>query len=308
MLALGAVCAALQALAAPALAGDDPFADQVVAYDEGANPAPGYTDPLAALCAPQRFTGEGVFPSVVSPFSPPFGIDEIVSIGAGGHLVVRFDTPVTDDPGNPYGIDLLIFGNTGLIDANWPQGVVGGVFGNDGGVVEVSADGIQWHLVEGTGADALMPTLGYLDAGPYDEQPGSTLSTFTRPADPALAPEDLMGLDYQALLELYAGAGGGTGIDLGAVGVEAVSYVRITNPGDPAATPAVEIDALGDVTPDSGPADLDGSGAVGIGDFLLLLGAWGPCPEPPACCPGDLNGDNVVGVGDLLILLGAWGS
>ena len=25
-------------------------------------------------------------------------------------------------------------------------------------------------------------------------------------------------------------------------------------------------------------ADLDGSGAVGVSDFLELLGAWGPCP------------------------------
>ena len=108
-LALGAVCAALPILPAPVHAGDDPFADEVIAYDQGANPAPGYTDPATALCSPQRFTGEGVFPSVVSPFSPPFGIDEIVSVGAGGHLIVRFDAPVTDDPVNPYGIDLLIY-------------------------------------------------------------------------------------------------------------------------------------------------------------------------------------------------------
>jgi hypothetical protein len=26
------------------------------------------------------------------------------------------------------------------------------------------------------------------------------------------------------------------------------------------------------------PADLDGDGAVGITDFLLLLAGWGPCP------------------------------
>ena len=40
------------------------------------------------------------------------------------------------------------------------------------------------------------------------------------------------------------------------------------------------------------PGDLDGDGTVGIIDLLLLLGAWGPCPEPcPPFCTGDLDGD-----------------
>jgi hypothetical protein len=298
--ALGAVCAALPAAAAPA---DDPFADAWIAYDAGANPAAGYTDPAAALCRPQRFTGEGVLPGVVSPFNPAFGLDEIVSIGAGGQLVVRFDTPVTDDPDNPFGIDLLIFGNTGFIDAD---GVVGGVFGDDGGVVEVSADGIAWTILPAT-ADGLLPTTGYLDAGPYDGDPGAQPSTFTTPADPGLTLGDLMGLTCAEVIELYGGAGGGSGIDLAATGLAAISYVRITNPGDPAVTPAVEIDALSDVRPAGSPADIDHDGAVGVSDFLALLADWGPCPAAPACCPADVNGDNAVGVEDFLILLGAWG-
>ncbi len=28
-----------------------------------------------------------------------------------------------------------------------------------------------------------------------------------------------------------------------------------------------------------GPADLDGSGVVDFGDLLMVLDAWGPCPE-----------------------------
>jgi hypothetical protein len=53
--------------------------------------------------------------------------------------------------------------------------------------------------------------------------------------------------------------------------------------------------------------DLNGDGVVGINDFLLLLGAWGPCPDPPAPCPADLDGDGTVGVLDFLILLANWG-
>jgi hypothetical protein len=53
--------------------------------------------------------------------------------------------------------------------------------------------------------------------------------------------------------------------------------------------------------------DLDGSGTVGITDFLAMLAAWGPCPEPcPPSCPADFDGDCQVGVVDFLILLANW--
>ncbi len=49
--------------------------------------------------------------------------------------------------------------------------------------------------------------------------------------------------------------------------------------------------------------DLDGSGDVGINDFIELLAAWGPNPGHPA----DFDGDGVVGIVDFLALLAAWG-
>ncbi len=51
------------------------------------------------------------------------------------------------------------------------------------------------------------------------------------------------------------------------------------------------------------PADLDGDGNVGITDFLLLLEAWGPCPD----CGADLDADDEVGIIDFLDLLASWG-
>jgi hypothetical protein len=50
--------------------------------------------------------------------------------------------------------------------------------------------------------------------------------------------------------------------------------------------------------------DIDGDGAVGVSDFLLLLAAWGPCPAD--CCLADLDSDGSVGVSDFLLLLAHW--
>ncbi len=302
------LCAiAAPVLVRPALGGDDPFADQVISYDQGDNPAVGYTNPATTLHSPERFTGEGIFPGVVSAFNPPFGTDEIVSIGANGHLEVLFDTPVTDDPANPFGIDLLVFGNAGFIDVAFPAGVAGGLFGDDGGVIEVSPDGVNWFTITGVQANGPLPTIGYLDAGQYDTEPGAVTSDFTRPVAPALEVSDFNGLDNAEIIELYDGSGGGAGVDLASVGLVSICCVRITNPGDPAVTLAIEIDAFSDVAPVFAVADLDMDGVVGITDFLLLLAAWGPCPDPPATCPADLDGSGDVGITDLLMLLGAWG-
>ena len=49
--------------------------------------------------------------------------------------------------------------------------------------------------------------------------------------------------------------------------------------------------------------DLDGSGGVGIDDFLALLAAWGSSPVGPP----DFDGDGVVGISDFLELLANWG-
>jgi hypothetical protein len=285
-------------------AGDDPFADAVLDYDPGLNPAPGYTDASTALASPERFTGEGVFPGVVSPFNSPFGADEIVSIGVDGWLVVSFDTPVTDDPANPFGIDLLIFGNSFFLDASYPSGIVGGGPVADGGIIEVSADCETFFVVPGVQADGLFPTLGWLDAGPYDAVPGRAPANFTWPVDPTLIAADFAGLAHDDVVAAYAGSGGGAGIDLASVGLASITCVRITNPGDPRFDPNVEIDAFSDVTPDAGPADIDGDGDVDTADFLLLLGAWGPCP--PGLCAADVNDDGNVDTIDMLELLGSW--
>jgi probable HAF family extracellular repeat protein len=48
--------------------------------------------------------------------------------------------------------------------------------------------------------------------------------------------------------------------------------------------------------------DVDGDGAIGLSDLLIVLAAWGPCDG----CPADLDGDGRVGFNDLLIVLNDW--
>ena len=50
------------------------------------------------------------------------------------------------------------------------------------------------------------------------------------------------------------------------------------------------------------PADLDGTGAVDIGDLLAILAAWGNKGGPE-----DLDESGFVDIGDLLIVLTEWG-
>ncbi|MCP3906023.1 MAG: hypothetical protein GY715_20570 [Planctomycetes bacterium] len=69
------------------------------------------------------------------------------------------------------------------------------------------------------------------------------------------------------------------------------------------------IDELADVVivmrnlPVACPADVDGSGDVGFGDILSIIGAWGDCPA----CPEDVNGDGVANFADVLAVIGQWG-
>ena len=52
--------------------------------------------------------------------------------------------------------------------------------------------------------------------------------------------------------------------------------------------------------------DLDGNGIVDFADLLILLSAWGNCPNEKIC-PADLDERGAVDFSDLLILLNVWG-
>src|SRR5260370_31963727 len=100
-----ALAAASFVFTAPA----SPFADEIISYDPGIGFAPGFTNPDAALGEPSPINPYG---DATDPFDPPYGKNQIVSIGAGGSLVRQLQTPNLNHPNNPYGFYFVIFRNT----------------------------------------------------------------------------------------------------------------------------------------------------------------------------------------------------
>ncbi len=264
------IAAALAIFAAsPAVAAASPWAINVVSYDPGTTAQFGYDNPASALGAPERFTGEnefgGIFAGPVTIFNPAWGLDEIVSIGEGGHLTLELGMPAVDNPNHLHGVDLIIFGNAGFVAPNYPDPVIGipaTLFGAGHGLIELSSDGVHFEPVPGWMADRLFPTQGYLNADAFGTTPGSLLTNFLRPVNPALTLADFDGLTYEQALALYDGSGGGTPIDIALAGLSSVTHVRIRvlDDLDPNTSLSAEIDAIAVVPEPSG---------------LLLLGAAG---------------------------------
>lgn len=274
------------------------FAHQVISYIPGTGPVPGYTDPATALGAPERVTGYPFAPGVVSPFNPAYLPDEIVSIGVGGSLTLAFDPPLVDAPANPFGIDFIVFGNSFFVDLGYPTGVAGPIV-SDGGVVEATADGVNWIAFPQGEPDGFLPTMAFVDAGPYDAAAGVMAANPHRPVDPAITPDSLIDATYQQLVTAYGGSAGGSGFDLAAVGLAHAIAIRITVPGDSATN--VEVDAVARVLSASSGADINRDGAVDGFDLGQLLSAFGT-----ADAASDVDGSGLVDASDLTAVLAAW--
>jgi hypothetical protein len=258
----------LSVCALVALTGTTPaqFATTVIGWDR-AGCTTDYDDPSAVLGSPDRMTPG--WPSGSDPvtiFNPPWGADtnawgsdQVFSFNPGGYVEVMFDAPVEDDPLNPFGIDLIVFGNAGLISADWPPTTCTDpamLLGNAPGTIWVSQDGSDWVLASPPFADVLFPTTGWTDAA------HTAPSDFLRPVDPTLGLSDLDGLTESAVLALYGGSGGGTGIDLAGTGLDWIRYVRVVN--DSTEELDVDIDAFADVAPVPEPGALLAAAALAL--------------------------------------------
>ena len=251
LMSLTKVVAGLLAVSitASSAAGVNPYAAEIISYAAGTNAQTGYTDPCTALGAPS--VSVPAWPSGtqdVTMFASAWTTEQVVSIGAGGWLVVKFDHPVTDDPANPFGNDLIIFGNSMFWDSDWPNGLADGA-DSEPGKIAVSQDGVNWFEVTGAFADGLFPTQAYTDTSTAQGADGSVLSDFTRPVDPNISWD---GKTYADILALYDGSGGGTGVDISATGLDWIQYVKVYQ--DQTDSWSTEIDAFADA---AGPSPLE---------------------------------------------------
>lgn len=118
---------------------DDPWADSVLDYTS-IMPVSGFTDPAKALGAP-----------VGGKISQPDN-SSVVSLGVPrASITLKFDTPVTDDANNPFGLDFIVYANAFWVAGN-PQRKF-----QEPAVVEISEDinanGVAddpWYFIPGS--------------------------------------------------------------------------------------------------------------------------------------------------------------
>jgi len=289
------------------------FATEVVGYAEGTGieidwlDGKPFNDPNGALGRPTiDTTGDGwdipVGDSVpLVHVYPAFRSYEVVAVGNGGQLTVKFDHAVENDPANPYGVDLVVFGNASQTIGGgqpWLNGNPGGTTAGPGilrepGIVSVSQDGQTWYTFsDGPYADDFAPTLGrvYVDdpnhadpnLGAWNDWWGGSTDP-TRPLDPNdpnLSAAGFNGKTVAQMAVAYDGSAGGTGFDIGALGLDWIQYVRVDD--DPCSSATTEIDALADV---ARGYTLTAKASRGYGHVELAPDPVADGP-PPAYLPG----------------------
>jgi len=280
---------------------------------------------------------------VVSVYSA-FRSFEVVSIGFGGRLVLKFSHRVCDDKNNPYGMDFIIFGNA-------QQNVAGDGYNGDPnallndtnnliaepGIVRVSQtgninDANEWYeFTTGPYADTWAPTFGRI----YDPcEPNASIGSWnhwwssptnpTLPVDPNFCADGFTGRSVAYMSLAYGESAGGTAFDLQQLdpcdfnalatdpetGRKWIQYVWI----EPKEDFSTEIDAVSDVAccgdykhpPPLG--DIDDNCIVDEYDLLLLAEYWlddNIGPNSPGI-EADLYLSGKIDFRDLAVLAADW--
>jgi hypothetical protein len=296
-----------------------PFATAVVSFSGPFGPSP-YDDPNAVLGKPTT--------KLKDPYtSPPdervklvepawnVGLSDeplIITLNEGAQIVVMFDHQVEDDPDNPYGIDLLVFGNSfftgdGFVsdetDMNTYILTGGGFFENI--KVSVSQDGVNWYRYDnGPYGDNMFPTQAYL-WDRVNTQWTDTEMDWTKPVNPALTLGDFAGLSAADAIDLYDGSAGGAGFDLAESGYAWIQYVRVEGLSGFCGG---EIDAFADVVPVTSCPDWDVNedGGIDILDVACVGLHWGETGDP-GWIREDVNNDGSVDILDVAVIGLHWG-
>ena len=232
------------------------FAIQIVSTNSIYATAP-YNDPIAILGFPaSRFLdyfGDKTLhrSKIIEPpyWTAPDGANVLAEINKGGQATVKLGRKIYDDPNNPYGVDLIVFGNSffggsGLAGdgSDLDSLLLGsGIFGHPT-MVSVSQDGTNWYAF--TNTSTLFPDNAYR----WDEINHSWTDeplNPTRPINPAIYGMDFGGQPAANLSAEFNGSAGGSGYDLKESGFPWIQFVRI----EPGAESYTVIDAIAGVNP-----------------------------------------------------------
>ncbi len=335
------------------------FAMEVVDYVEGTDMDVDYIDgndfnnPNNALGRPTiDTTGDGWYITpwdqnvpVVSVYAP-FRAYEMVSVGLGGRLILKFNHNVSDDENNPHGIDFIIFGNAlqeiGGEDP-WLNGDPNNFTIDSNDVIE--DDG--WVWVSQTGdinepndwykfpanhfADRWAPTFGRI----YDPcNPDTNIGTWNLwwgeptnpliPLAPNLTPDDFMGETVAYMSQVYGKSAGGSGFDLQWLdandyndlavdpntGRKWIRYIRIEDDGYyvPEVDAVSDVACCGDYKHPFPAGDIDKNCRVNFYDLKLLADYWLYDITGPGqpANDADIYDDDEIDFKDFSILAQTW--
>ncbi|MBO7393975.1 MAG: hypothetical protein J6U98_07235 [Abditibacteriota bacterium] len=312
-----------------------PFASEVIDY----SPGPGqfvknrlYNDPSRALGAPM-----GLYVDV--PCN-----DSLVTLGDGGSITLAFDTPVKDDPANPYGMDFIVFSNAMFVGGDPYYRFQEPAF------AEISPDGEHWYLIlpnilpadmEGnvdTG-NSETPLRGYAEFTPTVGLPQDLETPYfnaTRTAEQLYTvPERPYDGEDDESLEFDKVSGGGDAFDIADAVVETLpgvpardaggnfikanlkefKYIRLTDAvtGDGSqlfGEISAEIDAVAKVSPAVSVGGAEGYGVIteAVVTFITEDGFIIESPDRSAAAKVITDSEEEVEVGDKLTITGNIGN
>lgn len=232
------------------------------------DPTHDYEDPNAVLGRPTT-----VFRAAAGPGYPGGDFHLSLVVGAcnrdldgdpvvtsiqpgGGYITVAFDTPIEDDPGNWFGKDFIVFGNSFFSSIGFvtpttnmeTQKLNNGIVGTwEPSVVSVSQDGVTWYdYTNGPYGDDFAPTQAY--TWDRDTHNWDTELDWTKPVDPSLTKSSFANKTVADAIDMYNGSAGGTAFDLSGLplplnenGRKWIRYVKIIGTGG-------EVDAVSRVS------------------------------------------------------------
>jgi len=281
------------------------FASKIISYRGPFGSRP-YDDPNSVLGKPTTFIKQSatkVFAcSLVYPAwnTAPDGGKLIVTLNIGAEIIPGFDHKVADDPGNPFGIDFIVFSNSGFVSTGWVEPNTNmdkfflenptSVF-SEPVTVSVAQDpnGPWYTFTNGPFADGIFPTNAFVwdsNRGDWGEE-----SNWLKPVDPNLRVSNFNGLSAADAIKLYDGSAGGTGFDLKWLdpndyqalaidpdtGQRWIKYIKVTSDELGEVDGFADVAACGDYKHPYPVGDINKDCRVDMIDFAEVAAHWLEC-------------------------------